>query len=128
MFQFDSYLQFAVQFAFYIGLSGALISLIILIVYSYRLSNILDPYAFNSVCFNDYELNIYNSFPLKIIKTIAYQAGVVFPNIMKKRFKDINLRDKVNIFDIFMSYISVLLIILSPLSFIHLIIVFFISN
>ena len=128
MFQFDSYLQFAAQFAFYIGLSGALISLLILIVHSYRLSNVLDPHTFNSTYFNDYELNIYGSFPLNVIKTIVYQAGIVFPNIMKRRFKDIDIRDKVNTFDIFISYISVFLIILSPLSFIHLVVVFFISS
>ena len=128
IYSIESYLQFSGFLALYIGISGALISLIILLLQNFTLSHQLDKFILNKDYFNDYELNIYTSFPLSIIKVIAYQAGIVFPGIMKKRFNQFEIRKHTDPINIMLSYICIFFLILSPITFVNLVTTFFITN
>ena len=124
----DSYIRFSAIMAFYIGISGAFIAIIILSIQNFTLSRQLDKHILNKKYFNEYELNIYMSFPLSLIKIIAYQVGIVFPKIMEKRFHDFYIRKYINSIDFILSYICVIFLIVSPLTFINLITAYLISR
>lgn len=124
----DSYIRFSAIMAFYIGISGAFIAIIILSIQNFTLSRQLDKHILNKKYFNEYELNIYMSFPLSLIKIIAYQVGIVFPKIMEKRFHDFYIRNYINSIDFILSYICVIFLIVSPLTFMNLITAYLISR
>lgn len=48
----------------------------------------LDPVYFNINHYSRYELEIFNSFPLLLVKTIGYIKAIVFPNTMRRKFKE----------------------------------------
>lgn len=60
----------------------------------------LDPIYFNSKHYSNYELEIFTSFPLLLVKTIGYIKAVVFPNTMRRKFNEniIKPRDEPLIF------------------------------
>lgn len=91
---------------------GVIAFLLLLFIQQYMFHKKLDPILFNETNFNQYELSIFSSLPLSLIKTIAYQRAIVFPNTMRKRFNNLNLREMVNSLDIVISTLclSVLLI------------------
>ena len=49
---------------------------------------IFDPIYFNHKHYTAYELSIFNSFPLYLIKTIGYIKAIVFPGTMRCKFKN----------------------------------------
>ena len=49
---------------------------------------IFDPIYFNQNYYTAYELSIFNSFPLYLIKTIGYIKAIVFPGTMRRKFKN----------------------------------------
>lgn len=58
----------------------------LLIIQTQIFKKTLDPIYFNSNYFNEYELNIFDSFPLIFMKTLAYVRAIIFPQTMRKRF------------------------------------------
>ena len=72
---------------------------------------ILDPTYFNSNYYSDYELNIFTSFPLLLVKTLGYIKAIVFPNMMRRKFKDNILKPKENPITYFLALITILLLI-----------------
>ena len=75
----------------------------------------LDPRYFNSKHYSNYELEIFNSFPLLFIKTIGYIKAIVFPNTMRNKFKDniINPSDEPLIF--FLAWLTMIILIVCGL-------------
>lgn len=73
---------------------------------------ILDPIYFNSNHFNEYELNIFDSFPLCFMKTLAYVRAIVFPKTMRKRFNNTILTARDNPFLYLLALLTMLVIII----------------
>ena len=100
--------------------SGGAVPLIVLIglFLHITMSKIFDLQLLNNKYFNEFELKTLNSFPLSILKTLAYIRGTVAPNTIKKRFKGFDFRNQlsstiylVNIFWVvllFLSFVSLL--------------------
>jgi len=72
---------------------------------------LLDPTYFNNNYFSLHELAIYNSFPLFLIKTIAYIRAIVFPKTMQKRFGTRIINPKEKKFIYFLAWLTMLIII-----------------
>ena len=52
--------------------------------------NTLDPTYFNDKYYSPYELEIFTTFPLFLLKTLGYIKAITFPNTMRLKFqKDI---------------------------------------
>ena len=68
----------------------------LLIIQSYIYKKILDPIYLNSNHFSLYEVSVFGSFPLSLVKTLAYIRAIIFPSTMLKRFntKILNSKDK----------------------------------
>ena len=88
-----------------------IISLItLIIIQNIRLSKKLDSHLFNAKNFNELELAAYNQFPLVTWKVLAYVRAIVFPKTMIKRFGNFIVADHVSKLDLFIAYITVLVI------------------
>lgn len=83
-------LDFYIRLSFILLMGMAITTIValfpLLIIQTLIYKKILDPSYFNKNHFNDYELNVFNSFPLSLMKTLAYVRAIVFPKTMKKRF------------------------------------------
>ncbi len=71
---------------------AGLIPLLLIQYFIYK--KIFDPIYFNSQYYSSYELSIFDSFPLSLVKTIGYIKAIVFPDLMRKKFKTIYLNRK----------------------------------
>jgi len=66
----------------------------LLFIQHFIYKKVLDPVYFNDQHYSTYELSIFDSFPLFLIKTIGYIKAIVFPNTMRRKFKDNILNSK----------------------------------
>lgn len=66
----------------------------LLLIQSFIYKKIFDPVYFNENHFSSYELSIFNSFPLLLIKTLVYIRAIIFPSTMLKRFNNYILTNK----------------------------------
>jgi len=109
--------------AFYLLITGGpliLLGLIaLIIIQSSRLKKRLDHLLFNSNHFNELELVAYNQFPLVMWKVLAYVRAIVFPKSMRKRFGDVDITSHVSTIDIFLAYLTIIIITLFILTFIN---------
>jgi len=97
----------------FLGMGGAIFIVLfpLLLVQHFIYKKTLDPTYFNNNYFSLHELAIYNSFPLFLIKTIAYIRAIVFPRTMRKRFESKIIIPKENKVTYFLAWISMLIII-----------------
>lgn len=111
-----------------IALFAALSPLLLILHFIYKKN--LDPLYFNEAHFSTYELSIFNSFPLLLIKAITYIRAITLPGTMRKRFKHNILQPKENPVIYALSLISVLIIAYCALVLINTVImgIFFYSN
>ena len=86
--------------------SATIVFLLLLFLQQSIFKRKLDHILFNDKYFNQYELSIFSSFPLSLMKTLAYQRAIVFPSTMKQRFHNHSVRNLVNQFDILVSTLS----------------------
>jgi len=73
----------------------------------------LDPTYFNGNHFSKYELEIYTSFPLLLVKTIGYIKAVVFPETMRRKFKENIIKPKDEPLIFTLAWLTMIIIILS---------------
>ena len=66
---------------------GAVVFIPLLFIQHFIYKKIFDPIYFNSKHYTDYELSIFDSFPLFLIKTIGYIKAIVFPGTMRRKFE-----------------------------------------
>lgn len=59
----------------------------LLLIQHFIHKKILDPIFFNSKHYSSYELEIFTSFPLLLVKTIGYIKAIVFPSTMRRKFE-----------------------------------------
>lgn len=75
----------------------------------------LDPIYFNNEYYSDYELEIFTSFPLLLIKTLGYIKAIVFPKTMRRKFKNNILIPKENPITYLLAWITMLFLIIGGL-------------
>jgi len=111
-----------------IALFAALFPLLLILHFIYKKK--LDPLYFNEAHFSTYELSIFNSFPLLLIKVITYIRAIVLPGTMQNRFKNNILKPKENPVIYALSLISFLIIAYCGLVLINTVImgIFFYTN
>jgi len=97
----------------FLGMGGAIFIVLfpLLLVQHFIYKKTLDPTYFNNNYFSLHELAIYNSFPLFLIKTIAYIRAIVFPKTMQKIFESKIIIPKENKVIYFIAWASMLIII-----------------
>jgi len=93
--------------------------IVLIVVQSPRLRKKLDHLLFNSSNFNELELAAYNQFPLVMWKVLAYVRAIVFPKSMRRRFGDLDITSHVSTIDIFLAYLTIIIITLFILTFIN---------
>ncbi len=95
------------------GLQVVLFFLLLLQHIIYK--KILDPIYFNRNHYSEYELSIFDSFPLLLIKTLGYIKAIVFPNTMRRKFERNIIDQKKHRFIYFLAWTSMLIIIYGAL-------------
>ena len=83
----------------------------LLLIQHFIYKRILDPTYFNSKYYSAYELAIFGSFPLFLIKTIGYIKAIVFPKTMRRKFKNNILKPKENPVVFLLAWATMLIII-----------------
>jgi len=76
---------------------------------------ILDPIYFNRDHYSSYELQIFSTFPLLIIKTLGYVKAIVFPSTMRKKFKNNIISPKENPGIFILAWLTMLILIFGGL-------------
>ncbi|MCK4865617.1 MAG: hypothetical protein KAT06_09310 [Gammaproteobacteria bacterium] len=109
------------SFLFFMGMSiVAIIGFIpLLLIQHFIHKKILDPIYFNSKYYSDYELNIFNSFPLLLVKTIGYIKAIVSPNTMQRKFEKNILTPKENPITYILAWLTMIIIICGGLMLIN---------
>ena len=101
-----SFISFAILTA---AMTFGLIPL--LFIQSFIYKKLFDPIYFNNNHYSDYELSIFNSFPLFLIKTLGYIKAITFPNNMRMKFEKNILNNKEKPFIYFLAWMTMLIII-----------------
>ena len=95
---------------FFYGLFLFILMVALLLLQVWTLSRRLDVHLFNENYFTQQEIAMFSSFPLSLLKTLAYIRLITFPNSLRKRFGDATARDKISIFDLFISHLTMLIL------------------
>lgn len=68
----------------------------LLFIQTFIYKKLFDPSYFNKNHYSDYELSIFNSFPLFLIKTLGYIKAITFPKTMRMKFEEniLNAKEK----------------------------------
>ena len=76
---------------------------------------IFDPIYFNTKHYSAYELEIFKTFPLFFVKTIGYIKAIVFPNTMRRKFKESILKPGDNPIVYTLALITIIILIISAI-------------
>ncbi len=111
----DTY--FRLSFILIMAMSAIAIVVFIplLLIQHFIHKKVLDPIYFNSKHYSDYELEIFTSFPLFLVKTIGYIKAIVFPNTMRRKFKNNILNSKDRPIVYFLALLTILILIFGSL-------------
>lgn len=115
----EEYIKFS--FLLFMGMSVvAIIGFIpLLLIQHFIHKKILDPIYFNSKHYSDYELSIFTSFPLLLVKTLGYIKAIVFPNTMRRKFENNILTPKENPITYILAWLTMIIIICGGLMLIN---------
>ena len=83
----------------------------LLLIQHFIHKKILDPIYFNSKHYSDYELSIFSTFPLLLLKTLGYINAIVFPGAMRRKFKTNILNPKDNPITHTLAWVTILILI-----------------
>jgi len=107
----DSYIKISFVFLMAISIIGIVGFIPLLVIQYFIHKKILDPVYFNNKHYSEYELSIFSSFPLFLIKTLGYIKAIVFPKLMRKKFKTNILNPKENPITYLLALITMLVLI-----------------
>ena len=107
----DKYIVISTVLFLGMGVAIFIVLFPLLLAQHFIYKKLLDPHYFNNNHFSLYELSIYNSFPLFLIKTITYIRAIVFPKTMLKRFKTKIIDSRENRAAYFLAWLAMLIII-----------------
>jgi len=99
-------------FLFY-GIPLSILLVVLIGLQSWTLSRRLDKYLFNEEYFMPQEMAMFSSFPLSMLKTLAYIRLITFPNSLRKRFGNATARNKISGLDLFLSYLTMAVLAIS---------------
>ena len=83
----------------------------LLFIQTFIYKKIFDPIYFHHKHYSDYELSIFDSFPLFLIKTLGYIKAITFPKTMRMKFEKNILNNKDKPFVWFLAWLTMLIII-----------------
>ena len=83
----------------------------LLLIQYFMHKKILDPVYFNSKHYSDYELSIFTSFPLLLVKTLGYIKAIVFPNTMRRKFENNILIPRENPITYLLAWLTMIILI-----------------
>lgn len=107
----DKYIMISTVLFLGMGVAIFIVLFPLLLTQHFVYKKLLDPTYFNNNYFSLHELAIYNSFPLFLIKTIAYIRAIVFPKTMQKRFERRIVNPKEKKFIYYLAWLTMLIII-----------------
>jgi hypothetical protein len=87
----------------------------LLLVQHFIHKKLLDPIYFNKEHYSDYELEIFTSFPLLLIKTLGYIKAIVFPKTMRRKFESNILTAKENPITYLLAWLTIIILICGAL-------------
>jgi len=118
----DDYLVGSLLFFIYYGFPLTMLMVLLVVLQTWTLSRRLDKYLFNENYFTLEEMSIFSNFPLSLLKTLGYIRLITFPNSLRKRFGTATARGRINLFDMFLSHLTIALMIVNTFIIINLII------
>jgi len=77
---------------FYYLLFGLPIFAVVALIVHFRFPATIEQDFFNERHFTRYELETFSSFPMSVLKTLAFIRGTVVPSTIRKRFGNYNFR------------------------------------
>jgi len=107
----DDYLVGSLLYFIYYGVPLSVLMMVLVVMQTWTLSRRLDEHLFNEQYFTPQEMIMFSYFPLSLLKTLGYIRLITFPNSLRKRFGVATARDKINLFDLFLSYLVIALMI-----------------
>ncbi len=90
----DTYLRISFILSMAMAINGIVGLIPLLLLQHFIFKKTLDPTYFNNKYYSNYEISIFDSFPLFLIKTIGYIKAIVFPGTMRRKFKENILNPK----------------------------------
>ena len=115
----------------FIAMGASLAILIpLLFIQHFIYKKIFDPTFFNNKHYSAYELQIFTSFPLLLIKTLGYIKAIVFPDTMRRKFEKNIIKPKERPVIYLLAWLTMLIIIYYGLVLINTLImaIFYYSN
>lgn len=111
----DTYIKISFILLMAMSVIGMVGFIPLLIIQYFIHKKILDPAYFNSKHYSEYELSIFRSFPLLLIKTLGYIKAIVFPNTMRRKFKNNILIPKENPITYLLAWLTMIILICGAL-------------
>ena len=84
----DIYFKFSFILIMLMAVAIFVVFIPLLVVQHFLHKKLLDPVYFNSQYYSQYELEIFNSFPLMFIKTLGYIKAIALPSKMRRKFEN----------------------------------------
>lgn len=81
---------------FYYLIFGLPVFVIIALIVHFRFPAAIERELFNERHFTRYELETFSSFPMSVLKTLAFIRGVVAPSTIRKRFGNYDFRAQIS--------------------------------
>jgi len=77
---------------FYYLIFGLPVFVVVALIVHFRFPTTIEQDLFNERHFTPYELKTFSSFPMSILKTLAFIRGTVAPSTIRKRFGNYDFR------------------------------------
>jgi len=107
----DAYIKISFILLMVMSVIGIVGFIPLLIIQYFIHKKILDPTYFNSKHYSEYELSIFRSFPLLLIKTLGYIKAIVFPKTMRRKFENNILIPRENPITYFLAWLTMIILI-----------------
>lgn len=111
----DTYYQISFILIMTMSIVGIIVFIPLLFIQHFIYKKLFDPIYFNDKYYSNYELSIFNSFPLFLIKTIGYIKAIVFPDNMRRKFSQNILKPKEKPAIYLLAWITVLILVFGGL-------------
>ncbi len=111
----DSYIRLSFILLMSISAIGIVVLIPLLYIQHLIHRKTLDPIYFNKKYYSDYELHIFKTFPLLLVKTLGYIKAITFPKAMRRKFKHNIIKPEDNILIATLAWLTILILIIGGL-------------
>ena len=108
----ESYIKLSFILLIAMSIFGIIGLLPLLLIQHFMHKKTLDPVYFNSNYYSAYELQIFTTFPLLLIKTLGYIKAIVFPQTMRRKFKSNIINSKEKPFIFLLAWLTMIILII----------------